>query len=77
MGSYGLIKIRCNDLESFDPFNDSCLFGCRNVEVKVKVSSQLNFKLKGEYFRVRGNLLKLPLFAGVYLFCKGLAEGTD
>jgi len=73
----GLTKMRCHDLESFEPLNDSCLLGRREEEVKVKGSLQLNFRLNGESFRVRENILKLPLFAAVYLICKGLAKGTN
>ena len=72
----GLVKMRCNDFELFDPLNDSCLLGDKEVTVKTKVISQLNFKLKGQLFRIRENNLKLPLFAAVYLICKGLA-GID
>ncbi|PWU82712.1 MAG: DNA primase [Candidatus Nitrosopolaris wilkensis] len=73
----GLVKMKCNDFESFDPLYDSCLLGGREGEVKMKVSSQINFKLKGESFRLKEKILKLPLFAAVYLICKGLAEATD
>jgi DNA primase small subunit len=72
----GLVKMRCNDFESFDPLNDSCLLGDKEVKVKTKVA-QINFKLKGESFRLKQQILKLPLFAAVYLICKGLAEGTN
>ena len=70
----GLVKMRCNDFESFDPLNDTCLLGDNEMKVKMKISSQLNFKLKGQSFRIRENNLKLPLFAAVYLICKGLVE---
>jgi hypothetical protein len=46
------------------------------VEVRVKISSQMNFELKYESFRIRGNSLKLPLFAAVCNICKDLA-GID
>jgi DNA primase small subunit len=72
----GLAKMKCNDFESFDPLNDSCLLGDNEVKVSTKVSSQLNFKLKSQSFRIKENNLKLPLFAAVYLICKGLAEVT-
>ena len=72
----GLVKMRCNGLESFDPLNDSCLLGDKEVKVKTKVSSPLNFKLKGHSFRIRERNIKLPLFATAYLICKGLAEVT-
>ncbi len=69
----GLVKMRCNDLESFDPLNNSCFLEGREVKVKTKVA-QINFKLNGESFRLKERILKLPLFAAVYLICKGLAE---
>ena len=69
----GLVKMKCNDLESFDPMIDSCLLGDYEVKVNTKVS-QINFKLKGQSFRIRENNLKLPLFAAVYIIRKGLAE---
>jgi DNA primase small subunit len=40
----GLVKMRCNDLESFDPLNDACLLGSRDVEIKTKISSQISLK---------------------------------
>jgi DNA primase small subunit len=72
----GLVKMKCDDLESFDPLNDSCLLADTEVKVNTKVSSQINFKLKGQAFRIRENNLKLPLFAAVYLLCKGLVEAA-
>jgi DNA primase small subunit len=73
----GLVKMRCNDLESFDPLKDPCLLGDKEVMVTMKGSSQINFKLKGQSFRVRETILNLPLFAAVYLVCKRLAEVTN
>jgi DNA primase small subunit len=74
----GLVKMRCTDLKAFDPLNDSCLLGSRDVYVKVKVKSpQLVFRIKGELFKIREEILRLPLFAAVYLICKGVAEALD
>lgn len=73
----GLIKMRCNDLESFDPLSDSCLLGDKSVKIKTNVTSQINFKLRGESFRLKERILDLPLFAAVYLICKGIAEVTN
>lgn len=73
----GLVKMRCNDLESFDPMNDACLLGDRDVKVKTNLSSPINFRLKGESFRLKEKMLELPLFAAVYLICKGLAQVTN
>jgi DNA primase small subunit len=69
----GLVKMSCNDFESFDPLSDSCLLGDNEVKVDTKVLSQINFKLKGQSFRIRENYLKLPLFAAVDPW-KGLAR---
>ncbi|HET7149521.1 MAG TPA: hypothetical protein VFI73_13605 [Candidatus Nitrosopolaris sp.] len=70
----GLVKMKCIDLEFFDPLYDACLLGSRDVEVKTKISSQLSLKLRGQYFKIKEGSLKVPLFVAVYLICKGLAE---
>jgi DNA primase small subunit len=71
----GLTKIRCNNLESCDPLNDACLLAGPEITVKMKTQSpKLDFKMKGKSFRIRDSTLKLPLFAAVYLICKGLAD---
>ena len=72
----GLVKMRCDDLESFDPLDDACLLGSRDVEVKSKVSSQISLKLRGQSFKIKESTLEVPLFVAVYLMCKGLAEVT-
>ncbi len=72
----GLVKMRCDDLESFDPLDDACLLGSRDVEVKSKVSSQISLKLRGQSFKIKESTLEVPLFVAVYLMCKGLA-GID
>jgi DNA primase small subunit len=73
----GLVKMRCDDLESFDPLDDACLLGSRNVEVKTKTSSQISLKLKGQSFKIKESILEVPLFVAVYLICKGLVEVTN
>jgi hypothetical protein len=55
----------------------SCLLGDKDVKVKTNVSSQLYFKLKGKSFKLKEKIIELPLFAAVYLVCKGLAEITN
>jgi DNA primase small subunit len=73
----GLTKTKCNNLESYDPLNDACLLASTDVSVRMKtLSTRLDFKLKGKMFRIKDNTLKLPLFAAVYLICKGLADAT-
>jgi DNA primase small subunit len=73
----GLIKIRCDNLGTCDPLNDACLLASTEVSVMMKARSpRLDFKLKGKMFRIKDDTLKLPLFAAVYLICKGLADAN-
>lgn len=73
----GLTKVKCNDLESCDPLNDACLLGNTPVKVQIKtLSSKVQFTLRGQLFKIKDDSLSLPLFAAVYLVCKGLAEVT-
>ena len=71
----GLTKIKCTDIELFDPFYDACLLNDKEVEVKINAS--VKFKLRGQYFKANKQLVnRLPLYAAVYLICKGLAQAT-
>ncbi|MGB0026947.1 MAG: DNA primase small subunit domain-containing protein [Nitrososphaeraceae archaeon] len=71
-GKSGLSKLRCLDVNKFDPLNDACLLGEKEVEVYVKPSN-LKLKLKRRTFSIGPEKEKLPTFAAVYLICKGLA----
>ena len=68
----GLTKMRCDDLELFDPFIDACLLG--ENEVNVEVKAHVNLKLKGQSFKIKKQTERLPLYVAVYLICKGIAE---
>jgi DNA primase small subunit len=68
----GLTKMRCKDMESFDPLNDACLLADREVNVEIKAPVKL--KLKGQSFNISKQTARLPIYAAVYLTCKGLAE---
>jgi DNA primase small subunit len=70
----GLSKTKSSDLNSFDPFVDSCLLGDGNVSVKVKTPVKL--KLKRNSFNISKESADLPAYAAVYLMCKGLAEAN-
>ncbi|HEX7031464.1 MAG TPA: DNA primase small subunit domain-containing protein [Nitrososphaera sp.] len=70
----GLAKIKCTDLDSFDPFVDACMIGDSKVVVKVKAPVKL--KLKGKAFNISKESAELPAYAAVYLSCKGLAEAA-
>ena len=69
-----LVKIKCDDLDSFDPFRDACLLGYAKVRVKMK--TQVKFRLKGEHFSLSKESAELPAYAAVYLICKGLADSA-
>jgi DNA primase small subunit len=68
----GLAKIKCNDINSFDPFKDACLLG--EEKVKIYVKTQVKLRLKEERFNLKKGNTDLPVYAAVYLICKGLAE---
>ena len=71
----GFIKMKCTDLESFDPSIDACLLGDKEVPVETKASIKL--KLKHQSFNIKKKIMtRLPLYAAVYLICKGLADAV-
>jgi len=68
----GLSKVKCTDLDSFDPFLDACLLGDNKVSVKIK--TPVKFKLRHKNYNISKETAELPAFAAIYLICKGLAE---
>jgi DNA primase small subunit len=70
-GKSGLIKIKCDDLESFNPNNDACVLSDSQVYVNLKTKLKIN--LKNNTFRLDNALEKVPSYVAVYLICKGLA----
>ena len=70
----GLAKMKCGELDSFDPFVDACLLGDSKVSVRVKTPVKL--KLKSKSFNISKESAELPAYAAVYLICKGLAEAS-
>jgi DNA primase small subunit len=71
----GLTKVRCKEIEPFDPLSDSCLLNDKEVDVNVKVP--LKLKLKDQSFNLTKQTARLPAYAAVYLICKGLAQAAD
>jgi DNA primase small subunit len=74
-GKSGLTKILCVDLNSFDPFDNSCQLSSREVTVKITVQ-KLKLRLKGEKFNLADEIVRVPIFLGVYLISKGLAHAV-
>lgn len=70
----GLAKMKCHDLDSFNPFVDACTIGDSKVAVRVKTAVKL--KLKNKAFNISKETAELPAYAAVYLICKGLAEAS-
>lgn len=70
----GLAKMKCDDLNSFDPFVEACLLGDNKVSVRVKTLVKL--KLKNKSFNISKESAELPAYAAVYLICKRLAEAN-
>lgn len=74
-GKSGLTKILCMDLNSFDPFEESCQLSNREVTVRITFP-KLKLRLKGERFNLTDELVRVPMFTGVYLISKGLAHAV-
>lgn len=72
-GKSGLTKILCADLNSFDPFDESCQLSNREVTVKIMLP-KLKLRLKGERFNLTEDIVRVPVYMGVYLISKGLAH---
>lgn len=70
----GLVKMKCNNLNSFDPFVDACLLG--DSKVSVRVSAPVRLKLKNKHFNISNESAELPGYAAIYLICKGLAVAS-
>ncbi|AIY89574.1 DNA primase catalytic subunit PriS [Geoglobus acetivorans] len=60
-----------DEIEEFEPFRDAVVFG--DEQVRVRVLSNVKFKLKGEVFRLRAGRHELPEYAAVFLICRNRA----
>ncbi len=68
----GLAKTPCEDLEAFDPYKDACFISGEETSVIAEVPCK--FSLGGTKFGpYAGEQVSVPLFAAVYMICKGLA----
>lgn len=72
-GGTGLLKIRVKSLDTFDPQCDPVVLGDSKIEVKVKFCPRLTLKGRG-FGPFNNEKVTLPIYMGVYLMCKGLAE---
>jgi DNA primase small subunit len=67
----GLTKMKCSNLDSFNPLEDACMLNETDTKVKIKTSVKL--MLKGQRFRIDETTTSLPAYAAIYLVCKKLA----
>lgn len=67
----GLTKMKCSDLDTFNPLDDACLLG--EAETKVKIKIPVKLTLKGQTFKIDETVTSLPAYAAIYLLCKNLA----
>jgi DNA primase small subunit len=70
----GLVKMKCGDLDSFDPLVEACMISDAKVGIKVKTPVKL--KLKNKAFNISKEFAELPAYAAIYLICKGLADAA-
>jgi DNA primase small subunit len=68
----GLVKILCNDIDSFDPFKDACFFDSSKVEIISKIDFSIVFR--GKRYNLNKGLINVPEYLAVYLISKGLAD---
>jgi len=69
----GLTKIRCNDLEKFDPYIEASFLSDDTVEVIA--NCPIEFSLKNKKFGPYNNeKVTVPTFAAVYMICKKLGR---
>jgi DNA primase small subunit len=72
-GKSGLSKIVCNDLDKFDPMNDSCFFeDDRNVDISMNIP--LKFTIKGKKYALDKSISTVPISVAVFLISKRLAN---
>lgn len=71
----GLAKIKIGDIDNFKPYNDASLLD--DEVVKVHVYNAPRFSLNNNNFGPYKDIdVSIPLYAAVYLICKGLADVT-
>ena len=71
----GLSKIKCENLDNFDPFSEACFIDDENVEVLA--NCPVPFELKKQKFGpYNTEKISIPKYAAIYLICKGFATTT-
>ncbi len=69
----GLSKVKCKNLDTFDPFSDASLFQeNENIDINVKTKLKLIFKQKKYHFDNSSTTVPYPV--AIYLVSKSLAD---
>jgi DNA primase small subunit len=70
-GSSGMLKMRVDSLESFDPQTQPVVLSGETVTVRVYFSPE--FYLKGAWFGpFNSSIVQIPIYAAVFLLARGL-----
>jgi DNA primase small subunit len=67
----GLTKLKCSDLKSFEPLDEACMLGDKEISIEIK--TPIKMRLKGQLFKINEQITRLPAYAAIYLVCKRLA----
>ncbi len=71
----GLAKVKVDNIDEFEPFNDASLLD--DEVVRIHVYNAPRFVLNNNSFGpYKDTDIDMPLYAAVYLICKGLADAT-
>ena len=68
----GLIKVKCDNIDTFDPMTESCLFDETSITVFNKI--RLKFKMKNKRYNLETKRVRLPAYVAAFLVCKGFAD---
>ena len=71
----GMSKVLCENIDKFNPFQDSCFIDDEKTNVLANCPTQ--FTLKNRKFGpYKNEKVTIPKYAAIYLICKGLANTT-
>lgn len=68
----GLIKTRCKDLKSFDPFKESCIHDESPARINAFVDTRIS--LKDTTYKIKTGVNYLPAYVVAYVISKGLGD---
>jgi len=72
-GKTGLVKKKCEDIDTFDPFIDAVVIDKKPIKVEVNCSPKITL-LGEEFGPYNSEKIELPAMAAVYLMGLGMAE---